>query len=328
MSRDITHGSTDQSTVIRILNTSGIPQTDVTSATTGLVINYRRTGGLVVPISLSDLSAADDAHTDGGFIHLSDGLYRVDLPDAACASGATSVTITGTATSRVIIPATHALVATNNQDAVRGGMTALPNANAAANGGLPTVDANNRIAGIQGTKNTLDNLNDIAATDIVSGGAITTSGGVANANTVLIEGTDATDTLDARIAAQIVVYGLDHLVQASVTGTDVADNSIIARLVSKSATADWDSFVHTTDSLQALADSASTFNPATDMVDGVTYASLFETLLAYIAAPSSTLTDNEDGTLTIVYPKQDDSTPKLSITFDELTGEWTDTTIG
>jgi len=40
---------------------------------------------------------------------------------------------------------------------------AIPNAAAGANGGLPTVDTNNRIAGIQGTKNTLDNLNDITA---------------------------------------------------------------------------------------------------------------------------------------------------------------------
>jgi hypothetical protein len=323
MSRDITHGSTDQSTVVRILNTSGIPQTDITSATDGLAISYRRTGGLVVPISLSDLSAADDAHTDGGFIHLSDGLYRVDLPDAACASGATSVTITGTATSRVIIPATHALVATNNQDAVRGGMTALPNANAAANGGLPTVDANNRIAGIQGTKNDFDDLNDIAATDIVSGGAITTSGGVAEANTVLIEGTDATDTLDARIAAQIVVYGLDHLVQASVTGTDIADNSIIARLVSKSATADWDSFAHTTDSLEAISDglaAGSTFDPTADTVDGVTYESLFEALLSWLAG-ESTRAGN-----VITYKKQDGSTAKLAITFNS-DGEHTAVTL-
>ncbi len=48
--------------------------------------------------------------------------------------------------------------------------------------------------------------------------------------------------------------GLDHLVSTAVTGTDVADNSIVAKLVSKSATADWDDFVNTTESLQALKD--------------------------------------------------------------------------
>lgn len=52
----------------------------------------------------------------------------------------------------------------------------------------------------------------------------------------------------------LVALGLDHLVGASVTGTDVTDNSIIAKLVSSSATADWDDFVNTTDSLQAVRD--------------------------------------------------------------------------
>jgi hypothetical protein len=59
--------------------------------------------------------------------------------------------------------------------------------------------------------------------------------------------------------------GLDHLVANAVTGSDVANNSIAARLVSKSATADWDSYNNTTDSLEAISDSA--FNPATTSVE-------------------------------------------------------------
>lgn len=62
--------------------------------------------------------------------------------------------------------------------------------------------------------------------------------------------------------------GLDHLVSSSVTGADVADNSIAARLVSKSATADWDSYNNTTDSLEAISDSA--FDPSADTVANVT----------------------------------------------------------
>lgn len=52
----------------------------------------------------------------------------------------------------------------------------------------------------------------------------------------------------------LVALGLDHLVSVAVVGSDVADDSIIARLVSSSATADWDDFANTTDSLQALRD--------------------------------------------------------------------------
>ncbi|NNE62344.1 MAG: hypothetical protein HKN35_15740 [Woeseia sp.] len=64
---------------------------------------------------------------------------------------------------------------------------------------------------------------------------------------------------DAEVQSEVndalVALGLDHLVNAAVAGTDVADNSIVAKLVSSSATADWDSFVNTTDALEAIADS-------------------------------------------------------------------------
>lgn len=63
---------------------------------------------------------------------------------------------------------------------------------------------------------------------------------------------------DAEVQSEVddalVARGLDHLVNASVTGTDITDNSIIAKMVSKSATADWDTFVNTTDALEAIRD--------------------------------------------------------------------------
>lgn len=73
---------------------------------------------------------------------------------------------------------------------------------------------------------------------------------------------DSNVTWNATAAAQIqseaedalVAKGLDHLISASVAGADIADDSIIAKMVSKSATADWDSFTNTTDSLEALRD--------------------------------------------------------------------------
>ncbi len=63
---------------------------------------------------------------------------------------------------------------------------------------------------------------------------------------------------DAQVESEVndalVVLGLDHLLSTTVAGSDVADNSVIAKMVSKSATADWDDFVNTTDSLQAIRD--------------------------------------------------------------------------
>ncbi|QDP56137.1 MAG: hypothetical protein Unbinned1524contig1001_8 [Prokaryotic dsDNA virus sp.] len=52
----------------------------------------------------------------------------------------------------------------------------------------------------------------------------------------------------------LVAIGLDHIVSASVAGSDIADDSIVAKLVSKESTADWDDFDNTTDSLQAIRD--------------------------------------------------------------------------
>jgi hypothetical protein len=64
----------------------------------------------------------------------------------------------------------------------------------------------------------------------------------------------STAQVNTEVDSAIVTYGLDHLVQTSVVGGDIADNSIIAYMASKSATADWDSFVNTTDALEAIAD--------------------------------------------------------------------------
>jgi len=60
--------------------------------------------------------------------------------------------------------------------------------------------------------------------------------------------------VQSEVADALVAIGLDHLVSASVAGSDVVDNSIIAKLVSKESTADWDDYVNTTDSLQAQKD--------------------------------------------------------------------------
>ena len=78
---------------------------------------------------------------------------------------------------------------------------------------------------------------------------------------------------DAEVQSEVndglVALGLDHLVSASVTGTDVVDNSIVAQLASKSATADWDSFDNATDALEAIADSSATPPTAAAIADAV-----------------------------------------------------------
>ena len=91
--------------------------------------------------------------------------------------------------------------------------------------------------------------------DVAAVKADTAAIGAAGAGLTAIPWNAAWDAeVQSEVNDALVVLGLDHLVSAAVVGADVADNSIIAKMVSKSATADWDSFVNTTDALEALRD--------------------------------------------------------------------------
>src|SRR3972149_3165457 len=157
MTRRIKAGTTDVSVTIRIIDsTDGTPETGVVWDTSGIDLEYRREGAASTDITEATLAALPTANADGGFLHIGNGYYRLDLPDAACAAGATGVLVHGTVTGMVVIGEYVELVAYDPYDAVRLGLTALPNATPAGNGGLPTVNASNQIVGIAGTITTLD----------------------------------------------------------------------------------------------------------------------------------------------------------------------------
>ena len=149
MSRIIAKGAVDQTIYVEILDstsTTGGRKTGLVFNTASLTGYYVRNGGSATAITLATLAAANSAHSDGGFKEVDatnmPGVYRLDLPDAAVASGADSVVVTlKGATGMAQVSAEIQLTAVNNQDAVRGGMTALPNAAADAAGGLPISDA-------------------------------------------------------------------------------------------------------------------------------------------------------------------------------------------
>jgi hypothetical protein len=90
------------------------------------------------------------------------------------------------------------------------------------------------------------------ATDVVIGGTFS----------VVINDLPWNANWDADVQSEVddalIAKGLDHLVFTSVSGTDIADNSIIAKLASKSATADWDSYDNTTDAMEANRDNIGT----------------------------------------------------------------------
>lgn len=205
-------GSTDRSVHVKIIDSAdGTPETGVVFNTSGIDLWYRREGAVRTAITEATLAALTTAHADGGFLHVSDGVYRLDLPDAAFATGANYVDFGGTVTGMIVIGGRVRLVDINHEDSVRAGLTALPNAAAEAAGGLYTrgsgagqinqanngqIDANAARTG--GTTNT---GRDIGASVLLSPGTgtgqVTLNSGRTNADMVAISGdTAAADALE------------------------------------------------------------------------------------------------------------------------------------
>lgn len=119
--KTIQAGATDQTVVIRIVDsTDGTPETGVAFNTSGIDLEYWRHGANSVTDITEATQTVSGAHTDGGFVALGNGYYRLDLPDAAVAAGATAVEIMGTVTGMVVIGGTVDLSPPVNTVAVGG----------------------------------------------------------------------------------------------------------------------------------------------------------------------------------------------------------------
>ncbi|KKL17890.1 hypothetical protein LCGC14_2481010 [marine sediment metagenome] len=110
---------------------------------TGGSASYARQGAARVDLTLITLASASAAHADGGFILVDDtnmpGVYRCDYPDAAFATGVDQITcdlLVAAAKNAHVAPVIVDITDVNLRDAVRAGLTALPNAAADAAGGL------------------------------------------------------------------------------------------------------------------------------------------------------------------------------------------------
>jgi hypothetical protein len=168
----IKKNSTDVARYMMLVDPStGVPETGLTI--TALTMQYTRN---LTAAASSETAAAGSttAHSDNTIVEIdgtdSPGLYKVDWPDAAFATGVDKVVLV--VSGAAIAPAVEEiqLVAFDPEDAVRLGLTALPNAAADANNGLVTGDgsvtftagAGNRpavdVEAISGSTTEADNL--------------------------------------------------------------------------------------------------------------------------------------------------------------------------
>lgn len=125
------------------------------SGLTGLVFNsgsltaYYIRQGDATATAITLVTATVGTFTSSGFKEVDatnlPGLYEVGIPNAALSSGVSVLVMLKGATNMAPVLVEIELDSWNNQDAVRGGLTALPNANAGANGGLPTGNASGQV---------------------------------------------------------------------------------------------------------------------------------------------------------------------------------------
>lgn len=113
----------------------------------------------------------------------------------------------------------------------------------------------------------------------------------------------------------LVALALDHLFAAAITGTDVTDDSFAALIVSNSATADFDDYDNTSDSLPALAASIGNITVGSAAIS--TVADSFTGTTVSVA--SGSVTDTE--TLNGVYHQLQDVAGTLEVYYEfDVTG--------
>jgi hypothetical protein len=144
----IVAGATSQTVNIFIQDsssTTGAGLTGLAFNTASLVAYYALSKAAAVQITLATLAAITTAWSSGGFKEVDatnmPGWYRLDLPDAALASGRFVAVHLKGATNMAPLPLEIELTAVNNQDAVHGGMSCLPNTAVTTNASLLTSGA-------------------------------------------------------------------------------------------------------------------------------------------------------------------------------------------
>lgn len=202
---------------------TGAPLTGLAYNTASLTAYYVLPRAASVAITLATQTVTG-AYSSGGFVEIDatncPGLYRLDIPNAALASGRFSnIHLQGAANMAPCVIEIE-LTGWDNQDGVRGGMTALPNAAAEAAGGLYTrgtgagqinqtnngqIDAN--AARLGGTTCT---GRDIGASVLLSSGTgtgqVTLTSGRVNADITHIAAS-AVSTSTAQLGVNVVNFG-------------------------------------------------------------------------------------------------------------------------
>ena len=205
-------------------------------AYTDVTASYVREGGTRTAITLA-AGTAGDAYSTGKWCEVDStncpGLYQLHLPNAALATGVDAVTTTLTATGVIDKVVRISLLDVDLRDAT--------------DAGLSNLDA------------AISTRSTVAATDIVSSGAITTSAGAVS-NVTLVDTTTTNTDMVSVAGLSTFDHTVDQVVASNMRGTDGAntvapDNASIAAIL-----------VDTGTDIPASIAALNNFDPATDQV--------------------------------------------------------------
>ena len=253
---------------------TALTSTDLDSA------SYARAGAARTAITLSStLASASAGWTSGGFIKVDDtnmaGTYRLDVPDAAFATGVDQVIVqVDPGAARVCVPVNVDVTDVDLRDAVSGGMTRLDAAIttrlAPTTTGRTLDCSTGGAAGINwgNVENSTASV-DLSQTSMDLVDTCSTNTDMRGTNSVVLSGPTKAEmdtahallSTPAQVATALTDIDLDHLINVSVAD-EVADDSIIAKMVDRTGTADWSSFIHTEDSLRAISEEVSAIGSA------------------------------------------------------------------
>lgn len=98
--------------------------------------------------------------------------------------------------------------------------------------------------------------------------------------------------VNTEVDTALTDINLDHLMKVAAASGDIIDNSVIAQIVSKEATADWDDYVKATDSLQAIGEKTTATSGGSPIDSGTAQAGTSTTLTLRAGAPVVDLAGN------------------------------------
>lgn len=132
-----------------------------------------------------------------------------------------------------------------------------------------------------------------------------------------VKGLSTLSDINTELDTALSDIQLDHLFNVAMSGASVTNNSFAAQLTSKSATADFDDYDNTTDSLQAISDETPGDVLNTQMTESYAADGVEPTLAQALFAILQNICEISKSGTTLTIKKLDGSTTAMTFTLDD-----------